>query len=740
MGRTHNYGSAAGRSVRLRKRPDLTAIQQSFANRRYWVLKDPVSLRYAQLNEHEYCIWECLDGQASLDDIKEHFERRFAPLQVTHQQIQAFLGDLHSKALVLADAPGQAEHLLQRDRKRRGRELLGAVSGILAMRFRGINPDPLLNWLHPVCRPLFSRSALVASALLAVVALAVIAVQFEVLLARLPDFHAFFGATNLVWIALALAATKVLHELGHGLVCKHFGGPCHELGVMFLVFVPCLYCNVSDAWMLPNKWHRIAITAAGVWVEVTLASICTLLWWFSEPGLLNTLCLNTMFVCSISTVLFNGNPLLRFDGYFILSDALEVPNLWQESRDYLRSLARRWCLGIEQYGDLAWVQARRRWLAMYGVVSTIYRWTVLAGIMFFVFEVLGPYRLEILAQGILVLVGVGILAVPVSGGWRFMRNPVNRGKVRRGRLALTCLVLAVVAAGIYWIPVPFHVAAPLVLQPQDAHRVYVSVRGELAEVNVRAGDTVAQDERLAALENLDLVREITRLEGELSQQQTRLDNLEARRSADPDANLQIPTAQKMLDDIRERLEKNREEQAKLVLTAPVAGVVLPPPDMGRDQSVPGRLPTWSGTPLDAQNRGCLLETGAVFCLVGDPNCVEAVLYVGQTDVQFLKMDQCVRLRLDTLPGKVLQGVIVEVAQKDAKVAPRELAAGDLPVRVGHDGVARPVDTAYQARVSLDDHNYRLPIGSRGKAKILVQPQPLGRRLYRYLSETFTFRL
>ncbi len=740
MGKTHSHDTASARYVRLRKRPDITAIQQRFAHRRYWVLKDPISLRYAQLNEHEYCIWECLDGQVSLNDIKQHFERRFTPLQVTQQQIHGFLGDLHQKGLVLADAHGQADRLLERDQQRRGRELLGAVAGILSIRFRGVNPDSFLNWLYPLCRPLFSRLALVASVILALVALTLVAVQFQVLLARLPDFHAFFGATNLVWIALALGATKILHELGHGLVCKHFGGPCHELGVMFLVFVPCLYCNVSDAWMLPSKWHRIAITAAGLWVEMTLASLCTLLWWFSEPGLLNTLCLNTMFVCSISAVLFNGNPLLRFDGYFILSDALEMPNLWQESRDYLRSLARRWCLGVEQYGDLAWLHSRRRWLALYGLASTMYRWVVLVGIMAFLFEVLRPYRLEILARGLLVVVVVGILVAPVAGGWRFMRNPINRGRVRRVRLAVTCLLLAGAAAGIYWIPAPFHLAAPLVLQPKDAHRVYVSVPGELDKVHVKAGETVAQDDRLATLTNLELTREIKRLEGELRQQQTHLDNLQARRSTDPDASLQIPTAEKMLDDMHERLEKNREEQDKLVLIAPAAGVVLPPPDAGSGQSVPGRLPTWSGTPLDEENRGCLLETGTVFCLIGEPSRLEAVLYVDQTDIQFLRLGQPVRLRLDTLPGKVLEGTIVEVAQKDAKVAPRELATVDLPVRVSRDGVARPVDAAYQARVSLDEHDYHLPIGSRGKAKVVVQPQPLGRRLFRYLSRTFRFRL
>ena len=105
---------------------------------------------------------------------------------------------------------------------------------------------------------------------------------------------------------------------------------------MLLVFTPCLYANVSDSWMLPNKYHRAFIGAAGIYVEAILASIATFIWWFSEPGLLNYLALSVMFICSVSTVLFNGNPLLRFDGYYILMDLLEIPNLRQKATEVMK--------------------------------------------------------------------------------------------------------------------------------------------------------------------------------------------------------------------------------------------------------------------------------------------------------------------------------------------------------------------------------------------------------------------
>ena len=177
--------------------------------------------------------------------------------------------------------------------------------------------------------------------------------------------------------------TKVLHEFGHGLSCKHFGGECHEMGVMMLVLTPCLYCNVSDSWMLPNRWHRAAIGAAGMYVELVLASICTFIWWFTEPGPLNYICLNVMFICSVSTVMFNANPLLRYDGYYILSDVLEIPNLRQKASTILNRKLGAWCLGLEEPED-PFLPKRHQWLfALFTVASAVYRWVVTFSILVF---------------------------------------------------------------------------------------------------------------------------------------------------------------------------------------------------------------------------------------------------------------------------------------------------------------------------------------------------------------------
>ena len=187
--------------------------------------------------------------------------------------------------------------------------LIGSLNNLLAIRLPGLNPDRFLGWLYPYCRWLLSPGLVAVWAVMAFSAILLVSVQADELRARLPEFTLFFSPANILWLAVVIAVTKVIHELAHGITCRHFGGRCHELGVMFLVFMPCLYCNVSDAWVLPSKWQRAAVGFAGMYAEIGLASLATFGWWFTHPGTLNSILLDTMVVCSVGTLLINGNPL-----------------------------------------------------------------------------------------------------------------------------------------------------------------------------------------------------------------------------------------------------------------------------------------------------------------------------------------------------------------------------------------------------------------------------------------------
>jgi putative peptide zinc metalloprotease protein len=729
--------SATARPLSMRMRPDLELRAVRMRGRPQWSVKDPLALRYFQLREEEYFILRMLDGQTSIDEIQKRFERRFAPLRLEPRRLQAFLGRLHEEGLLLADPAGQGSELLRRRGKLRRQKWIEMFSNVLALQFRGVDPDSFLRRIEPWTRWIYSRTMALLCVLLTTAALLLVAVHFDTLKSRLPEFRAFFGAGNLLWLAVAIGVVKVMHEIGHALTCRHFGGRCHELGFMLLVFTPCLYCNVSDAWLLADKWRRIAISAAGIVVEVMVASAATFVWWFSGTGLVNSLSLDLMFVCSVNTVLLNGNPLLRYDGYYILSDLVEVPNLQQQASSVLRRWLARYAAGAELVEDRLLPDRGHGWLALYAIASTLYRCMVVVLILWFLHKVLGPYGLDPLVQ-IIGLAAVGaMVAMPAVAGVRFLRHQQRRDEAHWGRLAMFGGLTLVALAAILSIPLPHRVAAPLVLEPAGAARVYVDVPGTLHE-SVKAGDVVRTGQILARLENREMELEIAELQGEVDSQTLHLQNLMREQGGDSVAAAEIPTAQKALADLKERLKRRLEDRQRLTLAAPRAGTVLPPREQS-PETPPGQLPSWSETPLDRRNLGAYLQTGTPFCLVGNPDQLEAVAVVDQADVDFVHVGARAAIKLDELPNQTLHGTVAAVAQIDLQVAPRELAErGDLPSRADASGTVHPLETAYQARITLDEQPLPLRSRAAGRAKIDAPSQSLGARLWRSLEGTFQF--
>lgn len=730
---------AASRRLALHRRSDLAARPVLFRGQSFWAVKDPLALRYFHLREEEYFLLQSLDGQVSLEKLRDVFEARFAPRRITLQQIQSFLGMLHREGLIVADAPGQGEELLTRANTLRRQRWVQTAGNLLAMRFRGIDPDRFLNWLAPRTDWLFSGWFLAVCVSLILSALALVAVQFNVVRERLPDFDAFFTVSNFFWLSITLACIKILHELGHALACKRFGSECHEIGLMLLVFTPCLYCNVTDAWMIPEKRRRAAVGFAGIAVELVLASLGTFLWWFSHPGLFNSLCLNVMFVCSVSTLLFNGNPLLRYDGYYILSDLLEVPNLSQQSATIVRRALGEWFLGIESDPDESFSRRGRIGLAFFAMASFAYRLFITGAILWFFYRVLKPYRLESLAQMLAIAVVSGMIAAPLWRAIQFFRNPYWSAQMNYRRLAVRgTLAVVLLGAGLF-IPLPHRIHVPAVIEPQDAKWIYAAVPGTLVK-SVSAGKKISRGDTLARLVNTDLAYEIEQLRGRRDQQKMHLETLKRRQVKDNTAAAQVPTAEEALADLEDRLSKRLVDQERLTLVAPVDGTVLPPRPKAAPQTTE-ELPTWTGTPLDTENRNCHLETGTLVCLVGDPDRMEAILIIDQSDVEFVREGQTVRVLFEQLPEAILTGKITEIAELDLRIIPPELVRErELPVQRDDSGAVRPLSAAYQARVALDQHGHRLLLGETGRAKILADPRTLAARLARTMSRTFRFEL
>jgi putative peptide zinc metalloprotease protein len=577
-----------------------------------------------------------------------------------------------------------------------------------------------------------------------------VTVQFQTFASRLPAFHEFFSLANALWLSVTLAVIKVLHEFGHGLTCKHFGGECHEVGVMVLVLTPCLYCNVSDSWMLPNKWHRAAIGAGGMYVELILAAIATFIWWFSQPGLLNHLCLNAMFVASVTTIIFNANPLLRYDGYYILADLTEIPNLRQKATTILSRKMGEWCLGLEYPDDPFLPERNQVFFALYSIAAAIYRWVVVFSILFFLYKIFKPYRLERIGQAIALASLWGLLGMPLWQLGKFFYVPGRLDKVKKPRMYASIAIVVGLILAVTLIPLPHSVTAVLEVQPRDAEQVYVNVAegGQLLEVKRRSGKRVAQGDVLAVLQNHDLDLEVLRLKAKRDLLLIQMDNLRRQAAHDPKAAGQISELADSLEAIKSELAKKEEDRKRLSLVTERegGGIVLPPPPTPppHQEDPDGPLPSWTGTPLDPENRYAYLKEGTLFCQVGDPRKLEAILVIDQADIEFIHEGQEVDLNLDEIPHDTLHGQIDRISLSNMKITPRRLSTksqGELASKTDPTtGVESPQSPSYQARVPLDDEEGALLSGLRGRAKIHTRPLSLGARLWRYVIHTFNFKL
>lgn len=741
-----NLTSSTTRPLALRARGDLIVRRQEYQGEVAWIVKDPLKLSYFRFRDEEYALLTMFDGAASLEAIQEQFEQRYMPRRITTEEIARFVGELYRSGLIVADVPGQAEQLQRRQDENRRKKRLTLAGSLLALRLPVFDPDRLLAWLDGRLGWFFSPAAAAFSLGLIFSAILLVAVQFDVFLGRLPGFHEFFAQQNWLTIALMLALAKILHEFGHGLACKHFGGECHEMGAMLLVFAPCLYCNVSDSWLLRNKWQRAAVGAAGMYVELVLASIATFLWWNSAPGLLNQLCLSLMFVSSVSTLLFNANPLLKYDGYYILSDLLEVPNLRQKASKLCSRKLASWCLGLPEPADPMLPQRGRAWFGAYAVAATLYGWVLIVSILWFLNAVLEPHGLQVLGRLLIIAIVAGMLLPPLFQVVRFLRVPGRIHLVKRTHLVATALLAGGLGLAALAIPLPRSVSCSVEIQPRNARNVFVEVPAILERFHVEPGQHVKKGDTLAELSSPDVVLEEARLAGQEAEIEARLEALDRQRhgfdEAADEAREQYPQVRESLENVRQLRAMKQRDIERLKLVAPSDGVVMPPPQLAPAPPNDGRLTTWSGTPLKSHNIGALLGASgerALLCRIGDPKALEAVLVIDQSDIELVRRGQQVRVQIDQLPGEVYSTSVESVAQRELDVTSRRMSSktgGQLETKTDASGVEKPLSTSYQARALLTDDEAVLRLGARGRARIAVASQTLASRLWRYVAQTF----
>ena len=735
--------NSAMRPLRLRRRPDLESRRHRYDGRAYWVVKEPVGLNYFRFHEEEFAILNMLNGQTSLQQIRESFQAEFAPQRISLQDLQQFVGMLHRSGLVISHAGGQGRQLRRRGDQKRKKELIGKFVNVFAIRFRGIDPERILNRLLPWFGWLFTTWCILLVSVIGLMAITLVLVNYQEFKGKLPTFQQFFAANNWIWLGATMAAVKICHEFGHGLSCKKFGGECHEMGFMMLVFTPCLYCNVSDSWMLPNKWQRVFIGAAGMYVELILASIATFLWWFSEDGMFRFLCLSVMFICSVSTVVFNGNPLLRFDGYYITMDTLEIPNLRQKSSEILKRWFQKNCLGLELQDNPFLPTRNRAMFGIYTIASFIYRWVVAFGIIMFLNQVLKPYGLQSLGRAFAVAGIAGMVVPAFSSVYKFLKTPGRAAKIKQGNLLTSLGIAIAVLAFVCFFPLPYHVYCPTEAQPFEAKEVHTLVAGKLVEWNTAPGQAISNRQPICKLENTDLAIKIQEARADVRATESTLEQARYFSNSDPKQAQLIDSFKSELKKKGDVLKTLLEKQDDLVVRSPMEGFVFQPPSKEESKAAKAQeqLSGWYGNAFDPTNSEAFFTEGELVCLVAPSSKMEAIIVVDQHDRDDLQLGNEVEIMFDAATLESVKGKIIFFSETEMKECSPNLsitAGGTLDTKTDEMGRTRPISTSYQVRVELVDLQVPLRAGYRGNAKVHLKWKSLGSRLYRYVLKTFNF--
>lgn len=721
-------------------RPELVLTAHGAGPTGHWIVEDPVTLKYFRLRDEECFILRGLDRYPNLRDLKQAFDLRFYPLRLGLRSLNGFLFQLHDLGLIVGDSRGQGGVLADRDARHRRERILAALSNPLAIRLPGIPARRFIDRLYPSLRWLFSPGMLAVWLSLVLAAAALVTLQFASFQSRLPSFDQFFNPPALVGFAVALVVTKALHELGHALVSRHVGGSCREIGVLLLALMPTLYCDTSDAWRIAERSKRILISLAGVLVELVVAAIATFAWWFSEPGHLHSLALRVMFLCSANTLLFNANPLIRSDAYFVLADLVDIPNLWQESRATWRRGLTRLFTGKPAADSSGASRSLGLSLALglYAAASTLYRWLLLGGVVWFVFRVLEPTGFSLLAWMLAGPLLAGVVIPPLRRLTLTLASPAARPTLLNRRMVILPLMFAALLGLLAFVPLPHRVTGPFWIELRDARTLYAPVGGTLRAA-VREGTRVEADQAVVTLHDPEIELKLAELEAEVDRRNRHLTNLQRIEATDPEVVALIPAEQQSLADARARWELYRQDQQRLVIRAPIAGTVFSPPPTQRPREDASRLASWQGTPLDPQNPGAFIEVGQAVCTIGDPAKIQATLVVRQSDVAELLPGQRVDLRIDRAPVRTLSGTITRIAKATADDIPPAMMRR-LGLETSSPGSLNPpIDTYYQAIIALESPEIPLPPESTGHAKVHVAPQPLGTTLLRYLKRTFVIR-
>lgn len=672
----------------------------------WYVLRNRLNGRNHRFNAAAYALIGQMDGSRTVQEIWDSAVQVSVDDPPTQDEVILLLGRLHDANLIQSDILPNTEELFRKVQGQTHSVLKQRISNPFLMRFPIFDPDRFLERWGFLVTPLFNCGIFILWLVIVLSALIAAALNWPELSGSLSD--QLFSLRNLLLLWLVYPLVKTLHEFGHAFAVKKWGGEVHEMGIMLLALTPIPYVDATASASFPDKQQRIGVAAMGMAVELLLASLALFVWLNVETGLISAIAYNVMLIGGVSTVLFNGNPLLRYDGYFILADLIEIPNLGQRSTRYLGYLLQHYLLRVETAESPVTAPGEKGWFLAYGPVSFCYRMAVLIGLVFMVSS-------RFFAIGVLIAIwgAVSLLIIP------FVRTLVNFLSSPATRPCRTRLVMlgGGAALGIvlmlFVFPMPLWTTSQGVIWMPEQSAIRVGADCEVMELLVPVEQCVEKD--------VPLIRGADPfLDAEIKVHRAHMEELYATYNAQP---IHERVKRKMLLEEIERvkgdLQQAEEKEKELLVCSPARGRFIL---------------------LDARKMlGRFVKKGELIGYIVAEHRPTIRAVISQGDIGLIREKVTgVEVRMAERPAKPLKADIERIVPAAELMLPSVAlgvtGGGDIPIDPSDPEGLRALESHFQLDISLPEKVKCPHIGARVYVRFEHGTMPLATQWYRSLRQ------
>jgi len=696
----------AGVAPRLRQQLYIHAHR--YRDRLWYVVEDRLNGRYHRFDRKAWRIIQLLDGTLNLEQLWHRLASEAGADTPSQEDILALLGQLHSLDLLASGSLPDLAEAARRERRQSRQRRWQRYMNPLALRFRLFDPDRFLVRAVRVLEPVLNRRGAALWLVWVLPAVVLAATHWRELTSNFGERLLALDNLALLWLIFPLV--KALHEIGHGIACRLRGGEVHDMGVMLLIFLPVPYVDASSSWAFANKRDRVLVGAAGMLVELVLAAAAFYLWLWLQPGTAKAVAYDVAVLASVTTVLFNGNPLLRYDGYYIASDVLEIPNLAQRATRFWGYLIERWVLRRREPLSPVMARGESFWFATYAPLSFLYRMFVLFSIAMFI-----SYK-YFAVGAFIALWGVAAgLGFPLYRGLGWMRRMLFDARTgARGRR------IALAAAGalgvlLFAVPLPHHTQVDGVLWLPESGVLRAGQAGFVRQVAARAGDPVLAGADIMSLRDSTLAAHVVEQAARVQAAQVRYD---AARVADPSKGQQLASD---LEREEAELRALEERAGRLEVHSATAGRLW----LHDSDNLPGQF----------------VKQGQVLGYVIPAAAPSVRVIIDQTDEDFIRSHtRSIAVKLPFAPGpswaaRVVRAVPAALNELPSAALGRE-GGGAVATDPRDQSGRKSLVSHFEYELALPDQfPYRL-IGSRASVRFEHPAEPLAYRIWRGVRRLF----